>query len=223
MAHATNDDILRAVLYYLGERFSTSSPAYSAASFRLPEVRDNLLRDMRWEFAVKLRELSHVNPVSSTTYPAQAQRFSHVYTIPSSVIRILGINYATDPEVSRGIDQEAQLVIAGNNLFTNVQHEGSATSSWKVWVWCIEAPSQPASWDPIFTELCIVDLALAVGFYATTNPLLIQYLARLRDNLYASAMKVTGIENAPDILTSRSGFLVPTAEAGQVNRGANAR
>lgn len=207
MASATEADIIRAVLIHLGEQYSTSGIGYTTASFRLPEIRDNLLRDMRWEFAVRMLRLDHMDPVSGV--PAADHRYNRIYTIPASVIRVLGINNAEMPEENRGIDTTEQFVIAGDKLFTNAVHEPAnnpSDTNAKLWVWVIDRVNDPADWDPIFKELVIAELALAVAFYVTVNPLLVQYLARLRDNIYGMAAKVNAMENVPDVLAARSGF-----------------
>ena len=209
MASATNANIVQAALYSLGEEYSTSSPVYSVANYRLPEIRDALLYDLRWEFAVKMLELSEV--ATPTGVPSDdTHRYANIFTIPTTVIRVLGLTNKDAPAENRGIDTSQQFVVAGDQLFTTGRHEGSDTSDGKLWVWVIDRVTDPSDWDPLFKELVVVDLVLASGFYASTNPVALQYFARLRDTLYNSALAITARENSPQALASRSGFLMHT-------------
>ena len=264
MARGTEDELLGSVLAYLGARHNTGSPSYSEASQRLPDIRDFLLRDMRWEFAARMVRLNRIVTPTNRTKPdgmidqavpsKTTERYNFIYGIPNNIIRIWGIHNIGNPEENRGIVPDAQFVVTGANFQTGTvntdlvtrllmtseaPHERTASNDVaynatlrasdpespdigfdpnqdKMWVWVAYQETNPLAWDPIFAELVVVETALAVAFYANTNPQVLPYLARLRDNLYAMAMKVNGLEANPGLLLSRSGFLNPTVDAARL-------
>ena len=216
MARATEPNIIQAAMIYLGERYDQGSHIYTSMAFRLPEIRDRLLYDMRWNFATGITELAEAPLPAAAVDSGQAdgsRTYTKAFTIPSSVIRVLGLNADNqEGHGARGIDTLADFVIAGDLLMADRSSEGAGSSE-KLAVWVIRQITAPADWDPVFAELLTVDLALAIGFLATTNPAALQYLVALREDLYRSALTVNAQENAPNVLAARSGYIEPRYQA----------
>ena len=204
----TNAEIVRGAMGYIGQRYDPQSAVFKAALFRLPEIRDRILYDMRWAFATAILALEEAPlPRGAVVGFNGSRTYAKAFAIPDSIIRVLGLNADNrEGHGARGIDTMGNFIIAGNLLLTDRSSEGAGNRE-KLAVWAIRKVADPHEWDPVFASLVTMDLALAVGFYATTDPAVLEHLAAQRDHLYRSALTANAQENAPTVLASRSGYV----------------
>ena len=182
---------------------------------RLPEIRDRILYEHRWDFATQLKRLDFTTWGSNS--PAYDHRAPHIYSIPNEVLRIWGVNNADKPLSARGISTDDTSFESSRDVltvdamervfFSSVSHATSGADF--VWVWATLRIENVSLWSPLFVENVIAELALFHAWRLGANPQQIQLIAGMTQSRFAMTLFTTGkINNVRDLLAA-SGFDTP--------------
>jgi hypothetical protein len=178
---ASETGICNAGLIKLGEStitsLSDSSKAARLCNERYAELRDLLLRDHLWQFAIKRLELAQ-----STTAPIF--NWDYAYPLPSDCIRII------EPDI-----KDFPFKVEGNNIITNES---------AVYLKYIARVTDPNDFSVSFRECLSLKIAWELAVPLTDNQQLAKEMENRFAVALGNAKAVGSIETPPDLLETES-------------------
>ena len=198
----TQDDIIQSALIHVGEAYDKGNPNWKLAQTRFEGIRDRLLAETRWNFAVKLAFFAKTD---STDDLPIGTTFAYSYTIPEDSIRVLGANDPNSPLQNYGISTNVVWKVIGDTLWSDTRHTDDDDDE-GLYVWYVARITDVSKWDPLFTELVMAELALALSG-RTANKAIVSGLQRQREMLLNKSKIVNAQENSPEVLGVTAGWV----------------
>jgi len=200
---SSEGDIIETALAHIGEsQASTNNPNYTLAQSRLPDVRDRVLAEFRWNFAMKLGFLSEGSLPSNLP---ENYSFPYAYTIPGDCVRVVGPSDPNESLENYGLSNHIVWKVVGNLLYSDkVQKDTDDNDG--LWVWYVSRVTDVSLWDSLFAELVAIELAQAIGFRASSNPQAIAQLEQRRQRISQRAKVMNAQENSPEIFSVDAGW-----------------
>lgn len=196
-------EIVSAALTHVGEAVDTGNPSFSLARLRFNSVRDRLLAETRWNFALKLVFLT---PTESLTSLPSDTTFAYAYALPADLIRFLGVNDPQAPQENYGISSDIAWKVIGDEVWSDTVQENTAGEQ-GLFCWYVARIEDIDEWDPLFQEVMIYELALIIGAKGKGAAGTIQHLQRRRDELMSRAKVTNAQENTPETFDVQAGWL----------------
>lgn len=197
----TQAEIIRAALTHVGEAVDAGNPSFGLARLRFNSVRDRLLADTRWNFAIGFVFLT---PSTGDAIPPDTT-LPYNYALPNDMIRFLGANDPLGPLENYGIDTSIIWKVVGNELWSDGRHQDSEGEE-GLFAWYVKRIEDISMWDPLFTEVMILEMALVVGSRGREGRQILRHLQEQRDRLMARAKVANAQENTPETLGVEAGW-----------------
>lgn len=196
--------VIETALLHLGERNTdTTSLSYRSAEERLPFVRDRLLESVRWNFATALEFFAAA--VRDADLP-DGYGFPYAFTAPADFLHMLGVHDPHEPLQNYGIGTSVVWKVVGGQVLAS-ERQKNAGDAYGLWCWYIRERSDPRTWDSLFREILTLELAQAIAFRVTTNPMAVQQLESRRARLLRDAKIANARENFPEQYSVAGGWM----------------
>jgi len=158
-------------------------------------VRGKVLRAHVWNFAKTERQLARISDATSISY-------SDVYLLPGDFTRFISIG---DVKIGTKVvkyDLRSLYIDGVYKRVVMLDNDGAATLN----ILYIRDETNVSAFDPLFVELFILELAVALSARLMNKP---SQVATLRDRLALAKLEAKGIDGqeAPPVQFSRSKFL----------------